>query len=645
MIPAQTVDEILTTAKIDEVVGDYVNLKRRGVNMIGLCPFHNEKTPSFTVSPSKNLYKCFGCGKGGGSVNFLMEHEQFTYPEALRFLAQRYNIKIEEEQKSDEQIQRDNERQSYYLINEYAEGYFVDQLFNTDEGRNIGLSYFKHRGLLETTINTFKLGYSPKDSKAFTNQALKTGYNLDKLKQLGLTSSGGYDFYRERVIFPFHNISGKTIGFGGRILKDIKKAPKYLNSPESEIYNKRKTLYGLFQAKTAIRKKDQCILVEGYTDVLSLYQNGIHNVVASSGTSLTQEQVQLIKRFTLNVIVLYDGDQAGQNAALRGLDIFLENDVNVKLATIPDQMDPDGYIRAIGTERFEQFIEEEAADFVLNLAQNIQDTYVNDPINKSIQIKELTSSLVKIGDQLKRSLYIKECASILTIEEGTLIGEVNKGLNKVLYKKQNDLRREERQYQRAEIKGELPQTQAKPQQKEPKLNHDQYQERDIVRVLLQHGHKICTHEEDVEGSAYLHSLLGDQYLNFTNSLYKNVIEEYYTKKECGIKNLTEHFINHSDTEMQSLATAFLSSPYTYAEWAERGVELQTQRPIDENHERDIYQAVMRYYMKYYKSQESQWQAKIAECENDDQRIVLLTAYQSFKVEMKEHAEKLNTVVL
>lgn len=645
MIPAQTVDEIITTAKIEEVVNDYVNLKRRGVNMIGLCPFHNEKTPSFTVSPSKNLYKCFGCGKGGGAVNFLMEHEQFTYPEALKFLAQRYNIKIEEEQKSDEQIQRDHERQSYYLINEYAQGYFVDQLFNTAEGSSIGLSYFKHRGLLETTINTFKLGYSPKNSKAFTDQAVKTGYKLDKLKQLGLTSTSGYDFYRERVIFPFHNISGKTIGFGGRILKEAKKAPKYLNSPESDIYNKRKTLYGLYQAKTAIRKKDQCILVEGYTDVLSLFQNGINNVVASSGTSLTQEQVQLIKRFTQNVIVLYDGDQAGQNAALRGLDIFLENDINIKLATIPDQMDPDGYIRAIGTERFEQFIADEAADFILSLAQNIQAKFVNDPINKSIQIKELTSSLVKIGDQLKRSLYIKECAAIMTIEEGTLIGEVNKGLNKVLYKKQNDLRREERQYQRAEIKGELPPTQAKPQQTEPKLNLDQYQERDIVRVLLQHGHKICTQEEDVEGSEYLHSLLGDHYHNFSNGLYKSVIEEYFTKKATGAKNLTEHFVNHNDNAIQSLATAFLSSPFTYAEWAERGVELQTQRPIEENHEKDIYQSVMRYFMTFYKSQESQWKEKIAECDNDEHRIILMTAYQSFKSEMKEHAEKLNTVVL
>jgi len=645
MIPTQTVEEILSTAKIEEVISDYVNIKRRGVNMIGLCPFHNEKTPSFTVSPSKNLYKCFGCGRGGGAVNFLMEHEQFTYPEALRFLAQKYNIKIEEEQKSDEQIQRDNERQSYYLINEYAQDYFVDQLFNTSEGTSVGLSYFKHRGLLETTIKTFKLGYSPRESKAFTTQAVKTGYNLDKLKQLGLTSTNGYDFYRERVIFPFHNISGKTIGFGGRILREDKKAPKYLNSPESEIYNKRKTLYGLYQAKASIRKHDQCILVEGYTDVLSLYQNGIQNVVASSGTSLTQEQVQLIKRFTKNVIVLYDGDQAGQNAALRGLDIFLENDINIKLATIPDQMDPDGYIRAIGTERFEQFIEAESSDFILNLAQNIQDKYVNDPINKSIQIKELTASLVKIGDQLKRSLYIKECAAILTIEEGTLISEVNRGLSKILYKKQNDLRREERQYQRAEITGGVPPVHREPQQNESKLSFDQYQERDIVRVLLQHGHKVCTHEDEMEGSAYLHSLLGDHYSHFANSHYKDIIEEYFNKKDSGVKNLTEYFINHSNSETQSLATAFLSSPYTYAEWAERGVELQTQVPIDENHEKDIYQSVMRYFMKYYKSQESQWMEKISECDNDEQRIVLLTAYQSFKTEMKEHADKLNTVVL
>ena len=553
------------------------------------------------------------------------------------------NITVEEEERSDDQIIEDNKRQSFYLINEYAQSFFSDQLHHSTEGKSIGLSYFKHRGLLEHTINTFNLGYSPRSSKIFTDTAIKQGYNLDKLKELGLTSNSGFDFFRERVIFPFHNISGKTIGFGGRILKETKKSPKYLNSPESPIYNKRKTLYGLFQAKSEIRKKDQCILVEGYTDVLSLYQNGIKNVVASSGTSLTIEQVQLIKRFTQNVIVLYDGDQAGQNAALRGLDIFLENDLNIKLATIPDQMDPDGYIRSIGTDKFKSFIEESAADFILSLAINIQKNYINDPINKSLQIKDLSNSLVKIGDQLKRALYIKECAQILAIDEKMLISEVNRNLNKIIYKKQNELKREERQLQKQVITGEdIPLNSTN--QSTPSLLKDEYPEKDIVRVFLQHGHKTCSNQDNVSGAQYLSSLLGDHYTEFKSNLYKNVIQEYYDILEK-TDQPNEHFTNHSNPDIKRLSLEFLFDNYTYAEWSERGVELQTQKPIDENHEKDIYQAVMMYFMHYYKHQEKLWKDKIVECDNDEKKMVLLTAYRSFKDEMKAHAEKLNTVVL
>ncbi len=645
MIPPETVDDIIASAKIEEVIDDYVNLKRRGVNLIGLCPFHNEKTPSFTVSPAKNLYKCFGCGKGGSSVNFLMEHEQFSYPEALRYLASKYNIQIKEEEKTDEQKLRDHERQSYFIINEFAQDFFKRQLFETVEGKSVGLSYFKHRGLLENTIKTFDLGYSPKDSKTFYQSAIDKGYNIDKLKELGLISTSGYDFYRERVIFPFHNISGKTIGFGGRILREDKKAPKYLNSPESNIYNKRKTLYGLFQAKSEIRKKDECLLVEGYTDVLSLYQNGIKNVVASSGTSLTIEQVLLIKRFTPNVIVLYDGDQAGKNAALRGLDIFLENDLNVKVATIPNQLDPDSYIREIGTDEFQTFIKEQSTDFVLTLAQNIEEAYKNDPINKSIQVKELTNSLVKISDQLKRSLYVKECSGILNIAENTLIAEVNRNLNKVIYKKQNDLRRQQRTSTPPPIEGELPPIPNESQEPTSKLYKDQYQERDVVRVLLQHGHKICTAQDDMTGAEYLKSLLMGFESHFETDLYKNIIQEYYQRIDNGKNVSAQFFVDHLDPTIKTLSIDLLFDNYTYAQWADKGVELQTQKPIEENHEKDIYQSIMRYFMIHFKSQEKVWKEKISACTDENKKIVLLTAYKTFKEEMKDHATKLNTVIL
>ncbi|MCI5080604.1 MAG: DNA primase, partial [Saprospiraceae bacterium] len=349
MITQKSVQEILETAKVEDVIQDFVNLKRRGVNMIGLCPFHNEKTPSFTVSPAKNIYKCFGCGKAGNPVQFLMDHENLSFPEALRWLAQKYGIEIEEKQVSQEVIEERQRLDSLYIVNKFARDFFAEQLFETDRGKSVGLSYFKQRGFREDIIRKFGLGYSPAQSDLLTVTAKQKGYNIDLMKEVGLTSKYGRDFFRDRVMFTIHNLSGKVIGFGGRILQKDVKAPKYINSPETEIYNKSKVLYGAFFAKTAIRKQDECILVEGYTDVISLHQDGIENVVASSGTSLTVDQIRLVKRYTQNIKILYDGDKAGIKAALRGLDLVLAQDMNVKVVLLPEGEDPDSYLQGVGS--------------------------------------------------------------------------------------------------------------------------------------------------------------------------------------------------------------------------------------------------------------------------------------------------------
>ncbi|MEX2379654.1 MAG: DNA primase, partial [Vicingaceae bacterium] len=358
MIPKQTVDEILETARVEEVVGDFVNLKKRGANLLGLCPFHNEKTPSFTVSPTKGIYKCFGCGKAGGAANFIMDHEHYTYPEALKYLADKYNIEIEEEEQTAEQIQQANEKESLFIVTQYAAEFFQQQLKETESGRAIGLSYFKERGFREETIEKFKLGYSPDEWEAFTKAALDKGYKLDYLEKTGLTIVKGdkhFDRFKGRVMFPIQNISGRVIGFGGRTLSADKKTAKYLNSPESEIYHKSRVLYGLNLAKKSIIEQDLCYLVEGYTDVISFHQNGVENVVASSGTSLTTEQIRLIKRYTPNITILFDGDTAGIKAAFRGIDMILEEGMNVKVLAFPEGEDPDSYARSKSMEELKSF--------------------------------------------------------------------------------------------------------------------------------------------------------------------------------------------------------------------------------------------------------------------------------------------------
>ncbi|MCL4157865.1 UNVERIFIED_CONTAM: hypothetical protein GTU68_015596, partial [Idotea baltica] len=357
MISQNSIQKVLDTSSVQDIIADYVNLKKRGSNFLGLCPFHGEKTPSFTVSPTKNIYKCFGCGRGGGAVQFLMEHEKFSFPEAIRHLAKRYRIELDETETSQEQKELQSIKDSMYIVTELAAKYYASQLHETSEGKNIGLQYFKSRGFIEKTIKHFGLGYAPEAKDAFTAWAISQGYSIDVLRKAGLTTQYDRDFFRNRVMIPIFGLSGKVIGFGGRIMGRNPKEPKYINSPESEIYEKRRILYGLYQGRKEIQRSDQCILVEGYTDVISLHQSGVENVVASSGTSLTEGQIRLIGRYTKHILILFDGDKAGTKAAMRGIDLILEQDMNVRVASLPPEHDPDSYIQAVGSTKFLEYLE------------------------------------------------------------------------------------------------------------------------------------------------------------------------------------------------------------------------------------------------------------------------------------------------
>src|SRR5580698_6554180 len=430
MITKPTIDRIMEAIDIVEVVGEFVQLKKRGANYVGLSPFANERTPSFTVSPVKGIFKDFSSGKGGSAITFLMELEKFTYPEALKWLAKKYSIEVEETVESVENKEEENHRESLMIVSAYAAKFFHESLLETDEGKNIGLSYFKERGFSNDTIKKFELGYSPDQWEAFTGQALKEGYQQQFLEESGLSVKRDngtlYDRYRGRVMFPIHSFTGRVIAFGGRTLKSDKNVPKYVNSPESEIYHKSNILYGLYFAKKAIREEDNCYLVEGYADVLSVHQAGIENVVASSGTSLTVEQIKLISRFTKNITILYDGDAAGIKASLRGLDMILEEGLNVKVVLFPDGHDPDSYVRNFGTNGFKKHIEDNKKDFILYKTDILLKEAGNDPIKKAAVIREIVESVAKIPDSIKASVFIKECSYLLQIDERALLSELNK---------------------------------------------------------------------------------------------------------------------------------------------------------------------------------------------------------------------------
>ncbi len=555
MITRDTIAKILDTAQIEQVVGDFVNLKKSGSILKGNCPFHQEKTPSFVVNPNKNIFKCFGCGKGGDSVSFIMEHEKFSFPEALRYLANKYHIEIEETNATPEDKQAQDEKDSLLIVLNYAAKYYQQQLTDTEEGRAIGLYYFKERGFLDDTISAFQLGYAQDSYDNLLKDALKNGYNKELLLKAGLIkekNDKAYDFFRDRVMFPIHNVSGKVIAFGGRILKKSENQPKYINTAETELYHKSQILYGIAQAKNDIRKEEVCYLVEGYTDVISLYQAGIRNVVASSGTALTREQVQLIKRFTQNIVILYDGDAAGVKAALRGLDIVLEQGLNVKIVLLPDSEDPDSFVKKNGTDATLDFIRKEQKDFILFKAtQGIKDIG-NDPIKKSEVIKDIVESIALIQDNIKRQLYIKHCSDIVDVPENILVNETNK-IRTRQFKKTNELSTQEAQDINAHIATEV--SHAQPISKTPQLY---YQEKDIVRILLDHGDKEMTEEHSV--AEYVIFELVD--IDFRNDVFGKIIKWHMDAYQqdipfTEIKNLNAI----EDREMKDCLIELMSSPY------------------------------------------------------------------------------------
>ena len=458
MISQNTIQQILGRLDILDVIGGFVKLKKRGASYLGLCPFHNEKTPSFTVSPSKELYKCFGCGKAGNTISFIMEHEKYSYVDALKWLANKYGIEIEETFQSDEQRQQMQVADSLYIVNAFAQQFFSTQLLETEEGQDIGLSYLKERGFREDIIKKFQLGYSPEQRDAFTKEAIAKQYNTEILIKAGLVANRNdqlMDNYRGRIIFPIHNHSGKVLGFGARILKTNDKAPKYINTPENEIYIKSKILYGSYFARQAIDKADECLLVEGYTDVVSLHQAGIENVVASGGTSLTPDQLRLIRKYSNNLTIIYDGDSAGIKAALRGLDLALEEGLNVKLVLIPDKEDPDSYVNKVGAAAFKDFIQKNKKDFILFQLEVALKDAGNDSVKKSEVVNRMAETISKINkaeDFTKQQDYIKQCSQVLKIDETGLHALVNKFIRDRISTMERKLPFEEAKKNRREYK-------------------------------------------------------------------------------------------------------------------------------------------------------------------------------------------------
>ena len=477
--------------RVEEVIGDFVQLKRAGSNYKGLSPFSNERTPSFMVSPVKQIWKDFSSGKGGNAIAFLMEHEHFTYPEAIRYLAKKYHIEIEETEQSTEEKAQADERESLYIVSEYAQQYFQDTLFNTEAGKAIGMTYFKERGFTEETIQKFRLGFSPDEWTAFTDNALAKGYQLEFLEKTGLTIVNGdrkFDRFKGRVMFPIHSMSGRVLGFGGRILTNDKKQAKYLNSPESEIYHKSKVLYGIFFAKQAIAKADNCYLVEGYTDVIQMHQKGIENVVASSGTALTQDQIRLIHRLTPNITVLYDGDAAGLRASIRGVDLILEQGMNVKVCTFPDGDDPDSFARKTAYEDLVLYLENNATDFIRFKASLLMQEAQNDPIKKAETIRDMVESISKIPDLIKREVYVRECATIMDISEQVLFSTLAQILKKDFYEGQKVERKQ---------KAAMQVVQTPEEAQKRTVNRLEVLEYDLIKNLLLYGNRECVFTDTI----------------------------------------------------------------------------------------------------------------------------------------------------
>lgn len=592
MIDQLTIQRIQDAAQIVEVVSDFVTLRKRGVNFVGLCPFHDDRTPSFYVSPAKNICKCFACGEGGTPVHFVMKHEQMSYPEALKFLARKYNIQVVEKELTNEERQAQDDRESMFILNEYARDYFVKTLLENPEGKAVGLSYFKERGFREDTIRKFQLGYGLDEWSAFSEEAQKNGYQREYLIKTGLSTGGEdgrplTDRFRGRVMFPVHTISGKVVAFGGRILKKSDKLAKYVNSPESEVYSKSRELYGLFFAKGAIVKADKCFLVEGYTDVISMHQAGVENVVSSSGTALTHGQIRMIRRFSENITVLYDGDAAGIKAALRGIDLLLEQGMNVRVVLLPNGEDPDSFARKQNAEQFNRFIEENEQDFIRFKTELLLDEAGSDPIKRAGLITNIVESISLVPDTIKRSVYIKDTAILFDTREEVIIEAVRKVRIKNYERIKDRLKKDGNDNRVVVSQPAMQDASVSGKRRAVSKNPYEFYERELIRYIVRYAsvpvyveykseiRSINGKNQEVEVmyedgppvvDAIRMSLADDRFIFggdtfFTNELYQRVYEEACKKIDEGSFDSDKYFVSHMDPEVSRLATDLISDKY------------------------------------------------------------------------------------
>ncbi len=641
MITQNTIQQIQSRIDIIEIIGGFVKLKKRGANYLGLCPFHNEKTPSFTVSPSKEIYKCFGCGKSGNTISFLMEHEKYSYVEALRWLANKYNVEVEETETSAEQRQVQQAADSLYILNNFAQKFFTEQLFNSEEGTDIALSYLQERGFKKDIIEKFQLGYSPNQWEAFSSAAKTAQFSAELLVKSGLVISREeklLDNYRGRIIFPVHNQTGKIIGFGARIIGKNDKAPKYINTPENEIYVKSKIVYGSYFARQAIDKNDECLLVEGYTDVISLHQAGIENVVASGGTSLTTDQLRLIKKYTNNLTIIYDGDPAGVKAALRGLDMAIEESLNVKLVLIPDKEDPDSYVNKVGPKAFREFIETNKKDFILFRLEVALKDAGSDTTRKAEVVNQIAETIAKINkaeDFTKQQDYIRQCAALMKIEESGLTALVNKFIRDKVNRLEQRQPSIEEQPLNADINA------APDIDSVNLLQRDELQERALVRVLLEFGHLEWTNGETIAG--YVLHELEEQELIEDEKLLR-LVEMYKTWFDAGLAPSAKNFLYHENLETSSLVVSILQFPYELSpNWSEH---FDGKIPTREDLYKEELQSVLTYLkLRKVKRMIDLNQKDLEKPHTPEQQLILIQVHQHLKQMERDLTNEVGTVII
>ena len=643
MISPSTIQQILSRIDIIDIISSFIKLKKRGSNYLGLCPFHNEKTPSFTVSPAKEIYKCFGCGRSGNSISFLMEQEKYSYVEALRWLANKYNVEIEETETSPEIKQQQLLADSLYAINNFAQNFFTNVLFNSDEGQDVGLSYLKQRGFREDIIKKFQLGFNPSDKDNFAKLALASQYNIEYLQKSGLVTirdDKPADNYRGRIIFPVHNQSGKILGFGARLIKNNDKAPKYINTPENEIYVKSKILYGSYFARMAIDKADECLLVEGYTDVIALHQAGIENVVASGGTSLTTDQLRLVKKYTSNLTIIYDGDTAGVKAALRGLDMALEEGLNVRLVLIPDNEDPDSYINKKGVKAFIEFIKANKKDFILfQLDISLKDA--GDDTNKRSvvvnQIAETISKINKAEDFTKQQDYIRKSAELLKIDESGLHNLVNKFIREKINKQEKKSFSVDKEYQDFGEKNLA----AGEDELINLLNEDEQSERAIVRSLLEFGLKEW--EPGIPVAEFIVNNITEDDL-IDNGKLLEIINIYKIWYDEGMEPAEKNFLYHENQAMSSLVVSIMEFPYEVSP----GWKDQYEMPVpnrNDTYKEEVFSTVNYLKLRKIKRLITINQKDMEQPHNAEEQLSLLQTHKHLKDLEIEMTKQIGTVIL